>query len=1153
MVMAWGYDIVMVSEVRASASALRTLARRARACGYFSSWSHPPPQAATFSVAPGGVAILAKDPLALRTEKIPELQMWVEQGRLVVCKLVSGSFVCHLACLYAFPVTHPRRGENESFFRMIYSWAMSLRSPVLIGGDWNETRQSSQFLSLCGALGLVCISPNTPTTRAKRSPIAKSAAIDHVVVNQHFLDLRVSSVIRYDMCVSDHYPIEVKWCVQQHEHMAWDWPKPMKITMQKSHPPWKATCTTYQEWAHEAVTWIANACQCEPVHKTVVGQHVQGKKRIGCDQKLAIFLRIQQLLNSMREGGERSVTLAWKKLERKFSELEMACPHTLEECHDVTQQALQRYMQYAQEQAIKKWKEKVSSWNPTASSLFRYLRNLEPAKASVIVCESGELTNDPIRMWAELEMYWANIESLPIGYSEETLLEVLWDRYSAFLPSVQCVTQVDGNAVMSQAKSQRKSAPGPDGWVHKELALLPLEAWTHLLKLWRGAGVEGSSLFWFRRVPLEKKSDVEPRASAYRPIDVYSQILRAVTSAHVRAMRGWAREVLMPTQYASQGGVCMAVDALNVYAEAVLHGAATLWGVSVDFAKLFNSICPRVAVEAAKILGVGDDDAKELMLPFDNGCGFWRLPNNTTAPPANHPRGLPQGLASSVLLSEVFLSIFLRRLHRCVDIDSVCYVDDITLVATSKDQLLKALDLLTQFASDFCLVISQEKTRIWGSNRAQLRDLARDTGFAYTETLEALGAEWALHEGAEPQYRKEHARVEECKARLDRLAHLPSHLNVKAQAIAMGCISLLAHSVSPIRKVLNGAPLKVKKSLGQPYAAPEVLYNILSVSTLDLVTAWALTLLRMLCFLRRCDLGRKILARLKMGRKHSRTAALLRYFTTMGWRFDGNLVITEVGEVDLRKKWSWVREDFVKVARRDAFGRLAKRRPRVYDGISVVDVTQHKKLLGEVSSYQASLLLRVWSGVAMTRAHKHTLMTQESPTCACELEEQTIDHLLFRCPLSGSVMPEEEAWASRPPAQTVALLCPREMDPDVKKVWRNLCFKVIKVLSSPLVSAPPDFDWKGHMVTTTPCERFAYCGLCHVIRKARDSKFIASKECPRRGEHPTWVGEYRWTAGHMVRCKLAKWKFAGLRPKWVCVCGVSWWPESSPLARACIL
>ena len=189
------------------------------------------------------------------------------------------------------------------------------------------------------------------------------------------------------------------------------------------------------------------------------------------------------LLSSIREGGERSVALAWKKLERKFLELEMICPLTLEECHEVTQQALQRYMEHAQKETLDRWKEKVRTWKPTTSSLFRYLRNLEPAKASVIMCESGELTNNPIRMSTELEMYWANIESLPFGFTEESLIEVLWDRYSPFLPTVQCVSHVDGNAVMLQARAQKKSAPGADGWANKELALLPLEAWTRLLKI----------------------------------------------------------------------------------------------------------------------------------------------------------------------------------------------------------------------------------------------------------------------------------------------------------------------------------------------------------------------------------------------------------------------------------------------------------------------------------------------------------------------------------------------------------------------------------------------------------------------------------------------------------------------------------------------
>ena len=321
---------------------------------------------------------------------------------------------------------------------------------------------------------------------------------------------------------------------------------------------------------------------------------------------------------------------------------------------------------------------------------------------------------------------------------------------------------------------------------------------------------------------------------------------------------------------------------------------------------LFHSICPSVAIEAARILGLSQEDAAGLAKPFDLGCGFWRLPNNAVSPPSHHSRGLPQGLASSVLLSEVFLSVFLRKLHRCCDIDSVCYVDDLTLVATKRAELEKALVLLGEFARDFCLVTSPEKTRLWRSEIEQLTQIA---------------AEWVLHEIDESSYAKEHKRIAECTIRLDRLAHLPAPMHVKAQTIVTGCTSLLAHSVSPLRKALNGVPLKVKRALSQVYAAPEVLYNILSSSTLDLMVTWSLTILRTFHFARKSDLGQKVLKNIKRMKKHShsRFASLLRFFSSLGWEFDGTSLATKVGDVDLRKKWAWVREDYLVIAKKDAF------------------------------------------------------------------------------------------------------------------------------------------------------------------------------------------------------------------------------------------
>ena len=76
---------------------------------------------------------------------------------------------------------------------------------------------------------------------------------------------------------------------------------------------------------------------------------------------------------------------------------------------------------------------------------------------------------------------------------------------------------------------------------------------------------------------------------------------------------------------------------------------------------------------------------------------------------------------------------------------------------------------------------------------------------------------------------------------------------------------------------------------------------------------------------------------------------------------------------------------------------------------------------------------------------------------------------------------------------------------------------------------------------STPPVRNAMCLL--LVRQCTShlfgspfEKVLGARECAKRGDHPTWVGEYKWIARHSVRCLLSKWKFSSLRPKWVCVC-----------------
>ena len=103
----------------------------------------------------------------------------------------------------------------------------------------------------------------------------------------------------------------------------------------------------------------------------------------------------------------------------------------------------------------------------------------------------------------------------------------------------------------------KPTSPGPDGWTRDELATLPIEALAEFLRLFK---VDSESILThtplgqFRRVPLEKKKFEIPQPEGIRPIDVYSALLRSVSSAYVSCLRPWLSDIAHPAQYALSKG-----------------------------------------------------------------------------------------------------------------------------------------------------------------------------------------------------------------------------------------------------------------------------------------------------------------------------------------------------------------------------------------------------------------------------------------------------------------------------------------------------------------------------------------------------------------------------------------------------------------------
>ena len=504
----WSTDIHVCAEVRASGSAIRSLSRRLAALAFASVWSAPPPRGPTFEVPPGGAAICARHPLSLRHVSVPELHSWEMAGRLVVARVLSLSHELMIVAVYGYPPSHACRGKNEDFFSQVFSWARSLRTPVIIAGDYNHTLATSRTLALAPSVGIWKVSPNDPTTRAKGGAAkAIGTAIDHIYGNYRLLDLSPSSWIDKTRWLSDHYPVMLKIHMHSSLQQVWQWPKPMKLgTKVDILSPWIPSSTTYSEWLVKAEHWISRNYQCQRVPKGCVSATLEYEKHDRIDQKYFLILSSQRALSRLKDSRGLATSLR-SSLSRKFRLfLGLTLGDEYAGNRKRLDEVLKAHLDKAQDESLKRWRQSVALWHSSASELYRYLRNEKPKKCVALVTSQGHWSADPNTIHEELAKYWTGIESWPSSEAKLHALHVLEDHYALFLPQIGCKVEVWPKDLIFHSKRMRKSAPGPDAWTKEELITLPEEAWADFLSVWHCAtSLCTTSLMWHKRVPIEKK------------------------------------------------------------------------------------------------------------------------------------------------------------------------------------------------------------------------------------------------------------------------------------------------------------------------------------------------------------------------------------------------------------------------------------------------------------------------------------------------------------------------------------------------------------------------------------------------------------------------------------------------------------------------
>ena len=70
----------------------------------------------------------------------------------------------------------------------------------------------------------------------------------------------VKAWVRYDVWISDHYPVCGQFFLPSNSFLIAMWPKPPKeLTELTSHVEWECEANTYEEWSATAQKWLSKS------------------------------------------------------------------------------------------------------------------------------------------------------------------------------------------------------------------------------------------------------------------------------------------------------------------------------------------------------------------------------------------------------------------------------------------------------------------------------------------------------------------------------------------------------------------------------------------------------------------------------------------------------------------------------------------------------------------------------------------------------------------------------------------------------------------------------------------------------------------------------------------------------------------------------
>jgi len=341
----------------------------------------------------------------------------------------------------------------------------------------------------------------------------------------------------------------------------------------------------------------------------------------------------------------------------------------------------------------------------------------------------------------------------------------------------------------TQAKKQRGSAAGPDGFSGTEVSELPLRAWEIveiLLDRWISRGELPSVWQSVRQVHLQKPdAKLRPKDGAIaaqdmRPISIQCCIWRIIASswASRASTRAWVASWVHPTACGGlrNKSVAKAVDSLfqNFEKSGIL--------LSLDYKKCFDTVHPTFGIACLRHLGAPPPMLTMLEIIWQQSR--WLTYNGECQPnPVGVDTSMPQGDAISPLTLLAVMTGVTRSVlaQEAVYFPLVTYLDDRNMIAQTPAQTYRLWCTWQHVSQSVGLWENDSKVKAVARKAAHKSQLVQ-IGFQEHHVVEAarvLGIDFTARLGAACKSTQA-ARLKDASHRLDRIGLLPVSMTLKA-------------------------------------------------------------------------------------------------------------------------------------------------------------------------------------------------------------------------------------------------------------------------------------------------------------------------------------------------------------------------------------